>query len=369
MDAALGDDDFCLTLDGELTLVACNETFARWLGYSAAEALHGCSLAETLDPGSRPKLNLLQQRLNRGQVTIIELNHRTTAGAIVLARYHVLPPETLGPAQVHRIALGSDRQPSLDLLEEIIALKREREEQLEHLRELNRRLEQRNADLASLSHMVRHDVANSLNAIHLNATMLQLDQDDPAAVHEGTDEILGLCEHINGLLQGFISLADASRVSRDPIQANVADAAHAMLDLVVARWVDVPYQAHCQFDVPHVWTDPHHLRQVLENLLDNAFKYRDPTRPLLELRLATRRLGESVELTIADNGRGIPEDSRPDIFDLFRRVHSDAGPGEGIGLAIVKRLVEANGGTLSLESRSGHGSCFRILLPADPSVA
>jgi signal transduction histidine kinase len=112
-----------------------------------------------------------------------------------------------------------------------------------------------------------------------------------------------------------------------------------------------------------VSTDEGLLRQAVVNILDNAIKY---TPPGGTIRVAVRDQPGVAGIEVADSGPGIPADQRDKIFDRFYRVEKDrprdAG-GVGLGLAIAKWAVEANGGAIEVESREGRGSTFRIVLP------
>lgn len=103
--------------------------------------------------------------------------------------------------------------------------------------------------------------------------------------------------------------------------------------------------------------DPVLFEQALINLIDNAVKHGQPP---FEVR-AVRR-ADTVEITVADRGAGVPPGSEGKVFDKFFRA--SASPGVGLGLAVVRGLIEAHGGTITVENRDGGGACFRIALPA-----
>lgn len=108
-------------------------------------------------------------------------------------------------------------------------------------------------------------------------------------------------------------------------------------------------------------TDPRALRTVLENLLENAVKYSPPGSPI---EVDARMREGSLQITVTDQGRGIPEDEQEQIFDRFRR--RDGGPsgdGAGLGLYIARSLVQAQGGRIEVESTPDTGSAFRVVLP------
>ena len=129
--------------------------------------------------------------------------------------------------------------------------------------------------------------------------------------------------------------------------------------------------------LPKVMADPLQMRQLFQNLLANAIKYRDPGRaPAVTVRaepVQTDVAGSSPDsaswrISVADNGIGFDERYLDRIFAPFQRLHSRAEyEGSGIGLAICRKIVERLGGTITAHSRPGDGSTFVVTLPAAPS--
>ena len=118
-------------------------------------------------------------------------------------------------------------------------------------------------------------------------------------------------------------------------------------------------------DLPVVEMDPERVRQIVENLLSNALKF-SPSETTITL--GARRTDTEVEVTVADEGQGIPEDEIPRLFTDFGRTSTRPTanePSTGLGLAIVKRLVEAHGGTIGVKSDFGRGSEFSFTLPIE----
>jgi signal transduction histidine kinase len=102
--------------------------------------------------------------------------------------------------------------------------------------------------------------------------------------------------------------------------------------------------------------------QIFGNLLDNALKYLEPSRPGKMQITAEQNAGETV-FTIRDNGRGIAKEDMQKVFELFRRVGRQDVPGEGMGLTYVNTLVRRLGGRLWCESEPGVGSAFKFTIP------
>ena len=108
------------------------------------------------------------------------------------------------------------------------------------------------------------------------------------------------------------------------------------------------------------------VQQVLINLLENAVKYSDPESPL-EIRAKGSKL--TVEISIADRGRGLPEGEETKIFEKFYRAEKGKGGGAGLGLTICRAIVMAHGGRIWAERRENGGSIFRFTLPASGPTA
>lgn len=118
-------------------------------------------------------------------------------------------------------------------------------------------------------------------------------------------------------------------------------------------------------DVRHIISDRISLDQIFGNLFDNAVKYQQVGRPLqLSVKSYSHGYGR-VRIDVEDNGRGIGQQDLERIFELFRRAGEQDQPGEGIGLAHVRSLIRNLGGDITVESETGKGSTFRLILPSD----
>jgi len=122
--------------------------------------------------------------------------------------------------------------------------------------------------------------------------------------------------------------------------------------------------------VAPIWGDPRRLRQILGNLVGNAFKY-TPDGGLVQLAVAKDAATGGARITVADNGPGISPEHQARVFDRLYRVDPSRNRGTGgfgLGLAIAKQLVELHGGRISVESEPGHGAVFTVVLPAAPDA-
>lgn len=190
--------------------------------------------------------------------------------------------------------------------------------------------------------------------------------DSLRAIDEAADR---LTELVNDLLDLQRLKAGRLAIGREAVDLApiIADVIAAVEPSAAGRRVELAAAP----SLPPVLGDPRRLRQIVQNLLDNALKY-SANGSRVVVRLATRR--GNVELRVEDEGIGIPADQLTRVFDRFHRVDNSltrAIGGTGIGLAVVRELVEAHGGRVWAESAGpGHGSTFVVSLPAsDTPVA
>jgi len=116
-------------------------------------------------------------------------------------------------------------------------------------------------------------------------------------------------------------------------------------------------------DLPGAKGDATAIGQVFSNLIINALNYLEPGRAGL-LEIGGQIEGQMVQYWVKDNGSGMPAAARGRLFQVFQRFHPERAQGEGMGLAIVKRVVERHGGKIAAESEEGVGTTFRLTLPA-----
>lgn len=118
---------------------------------------------------------------------------------------------------------------------------------------------------------------------------------------------------------------------------------------------------HLELDTDYVEWFPVRLRHLLDNLLSNAIRFRDAEKGETRVLVALRVVGAQYELRVSDNGLGFSDDQRGAAFDLMHRMQHPRQV--GVGLAVVKLLVEESGGAVTVTSDEGYGSCVMITLP------
>ncbi|MEN6342809.1 MAG: PAS domain-containing protein, partial [Methanospirillum sp.] len=241
----------------------------------------------------------------------------------------------------------------------------EQKEAEEALREYAENLARSNEDLERFAYVSSHDLQEPLRSIVSFSQLLerryrgQLGQD----ADEYIDFIVEGGTRMQTLIQDLLAY---SRVNTTRQQIARTDAEDVFAEAV--RSLDVSLleaEATLTHDpLPVVMADPIQLAQVLSNLISNAVKFRKPDVPL-RVHVGARRLDGFWEFWVSDNGIGIEPEYFDRIFVIFQRLHTkETYPGTGIGLAIVKRIIDRHGGTVRVESTPGEGSTFFFTLPA-----
>ncbi len=183
------------------------------------------------------------------------------------------------------------------------------------------------------------------------------------------------CQELMSLVEGILDTAQVGQEVSSP-QGEVVSVAHIVHEALAACDPRIRQDYCLQVDVPEqltVWADQHHLRQVLHNLLSNAFKYAPKHTGITIRALQDKASASQVCIRVKDEGPGIPADEIPLLFGKFVRLKRDLSGnvrGTGLGLYICKQLVEAMQGQIWVESagKAGEGSEFCFLLPSVSSL-
>lgn len=299
----------------------------------------------------------------QGHLLALPLHHDTEVVGVVALVRHGSPFPADSPARLAPLLITCAG------LVRAIRNDRQRQEAEARIRQLNAELEERveqrtadlhaiNQELAEFAYVVTHDLKAPLRGIHQLSEWL--DQDHAKQLDAAGLRLLALMRqrvlHLQRLVDGLLACA---RVGRSP--EPVSRVATRELIRQVIAVLSPPLRVHFEVDdqLPVVEGNPERLHQIFQNLLDNAVKYLDKEEG--RIQVTARRDGGAWLFTVADNGPGIPKRYREKVFQIFQRLHPTGEvPGTGLGLTLVKRIVETRGGRIWIESEADSGTsvCF-----------
>jgi PAS domain S-box-containing protein len=219
--------------------------------------------------------------------------------------------------------------------------------------------------LATLAHELRNPLAPIRNGLQILDLIGSKDA-------ESVETRAMMDRQLTQMVRLVDDLLDISRISRNRLELRKAriDLAEVIAHAVEASRASIEQAGHLLLQrLPkepiQLIADSARLSQILSNLLNNSIKY---TKPGGRIELSADVDDREVVVKVIDNGVGIPAASLPHIFEMFAQVNSDVGQGGlGIGLTLVRRLVELHGGTITASSSgTGAGSTFEVRLPVDP---
>ena len=226
-------------------------------------------------------------------------------------------------------------------------------------------LERSNEELQRFAYAASHDLQEPLRTIISFSQLLErrytgkLDQD----ADEFITFIVEAGMRMQRLIEDLLRLSRVETTARPPVPTDAGRIATAVVRSMetLVREAGATVMAD---DLPAVMADPDQLVQVFSNLIGNAIKYRREDVPP-EVRISAERREGTVEFAVADNGIGIEAEYFDRIFVIFQRLHTrDEYDGTGIGLAVVRKIVERHGGRCWVESTPGEGSTFFFTMPA-----
>jgi light-regulated signal transduction histidine kinase (bacteriophytochrome) len=226
-------------------------------------------------------------------------------------------------------------------------------------------LKRSNRDLEQFAYVASHDLQEPLRMVASYTQLLaeryegQLDEKADRFIHYAVDGATRMQGLVNDLLA--YSRVGTRGGPRETVQSGevVAEVVQSLGQAIAQSGAEVVVDR-----LPTVTTDRTQLGQVFQNLIGNAIRFHGDAPPRVDI--AARLAGDFWEFCVADNGVGIDPQFHERIFVIFQRLHEwGRYPGSGIGLAIVKRIVERQGGRVWVESTAGNGARFCFTLPAD----
>lgn len=241
---------------------------------------------------------------------------------------------------------------------------------------VDRELRRSNHELEEFAHAASHDLQEPLRKIRVFTSRLELRMRERETVDpedlELLERVVSAANRMQTRIDDLLRLARVSRERPRPARVDLARLTAATFDELRGAWPGVDATLRLEpAEMPWVIEgDPALLELVLQNVLGNAFKYRDPDRALalvVRRSVAPSPAGDArpwITVRFEDNGIGFEPEYAERIFGAFQRLHGRTEyEGSGVGLSIARRIAERHGGTLRAEGRPGEGATFLLTLP------
>ena len=323
----------------------------------------------------RPLLEALPELLGQGFAELLEQVRRTGqpfvahempamlnhAGQLTTVYFNfVFQPLATEPGQLPAVVVvATDVSPQ-------VAARQQVAQANDELQAANQQLTRTNADLDNFIYAASHDLKAPIT--NIEGLLQALEEQLPPAVRQA-EQVRPLLRMMAGAVERFQKtigdLTDISKLQQAQTQpAEPVDLATLIEEISLDLAPALPPSMRLLVDVaacPTVSFAPKNLRSIMYNLLSNAVKYAAPGRPAV-VQLRSRRAADATLLEVQDNGLGLTEDQQTRLFGMFERLHNHV-EGSGVGLYMVKKIVENAGGTITVQSEPGVGSTFTVRLP------
>jgi PAS domain S-box-containing protein len=345
-----------LGLDHNAVCTFANPACTKMLGYTNASDIVGKKVSEfmrlpdTMDSAPEPAPAKIYNACKKGEKIHVDDDffYRNDGSAFPVEYWS------------HPITKGNDIVGAV-----VTFLNVEARKQFEQQREaLIKELELKNAELESFTYTVSHDLKSPLITIRSFAGLLKddINTGDKSAIEEDVDEIYFAAEKMQDLLDDLLELSRVGRITHEPGEVDLNQVVSEVIAVLKTKITGNNVRIEIQDKLPTVTGDFARLFEVILNLVENAIKYTsNRTIPVVKIR-CDQRDSEYV-VSVKDNGIGIQQPYLEKIFGLFERLDVSQ-EGTGIGLALVKRIVEFHGGRAWAESEGlDHGSTFYFALP------
>ncbi len=232
------------------------------------------------------------------------------------------------------------------------------------LRSQNEELVKINKELDSFVYSVSHNLRAPLMSVLGLLRLVQLENEDDKL---GLDHYFSMMQHsIHKLDETLKEILDYSRNARSELKSEKIDlqrlVEEAFEKMMYLQGSDQIKKSTKFENSAELYLDRYRMSVVLNNLISNSIKYMDNNKAASSIDIFANTNAERVEIVFRDNGIGIRQDLLPRVFDMFYRA-TEKSEGAGLGLYIVKESIEKMGGTISVDSRLGEGTTFKISVP------
>jgi signal transduction histidine kinase len=226
-------------------------------------------------------------------------------------------------------------------------------------------LEAKNKELDQYAYVVSHDLKAPLRGIDNISNWIEEDlgKELSPQLRKYLDMMKVRIHRLEGLIDGILQLAKIGRVKKTDERVDVKELLEGVIDLISPP---KEFEVTIEGAMPVLNTDKVRLEQVFSNLIGNAIKYNDKENG--KIIIGVRREGDFYEFSVSDNGPGIEPQYHDKIFKLFQTLQEkDAVESTGVGLSIVKKIIEDQKGTIKVMSEHGKGTTFAFTWPVESS--
>jgi len=225
------------------------------------------------------------------------------------------------------------------------------------------KIKKKSQELESFVYTVSHDLKAPLISIKGFSELLKASSRDRSEEKElhYLERVMANVDQTNRLIGDLLKLSRVGKTAEQPREVDTLSLAKKIVEELNLQFkIDHPKVRY--HNLPVIYTDELHLRQIFQNLLGNAYKFRDENKRL-EIEVGCTEKDNIYQFYVKDNGIGIDEKYLEDIFHIFRRLQEKKVEGTGAGLAIVKKIVETSGGKMWVKSAKDKGSTFYFTFP------
>jgi PAS domain S-box-containing protein len=354
---------FRAVTDAAVDAIVSADSFGRLLSWnSGAERMFGWRSEEVV---GRPLTVIIPERLRAlheaGITRVRQSGHSKLAGSVV----ELVGLRRDGGEFPVELSIGAWQGPDGLAFSAVLRDITERKQAEAALAAANRELERTNAELETLVYSASHDLKSPMVSLLGYLEYLKLDYGDVLGQEGGryVARISDCTLYMQRLIHDLIDLSRVGRTGADAVDVDLAELVGTIVDEAAAAQPQVGFRIG---RLPVVTGDPVGFRQLFTNLVENAVRHGG--RPDLTVTVEGRsRADGGLELSVRDDGRGIPPEHRERVFGVFERLDTPStGSGTGMGLAICRKIVELLGGSIGIHG--GRGTEVRIVLPAAVSA-
>ena len=333
-----------LTQNGEI--LKTNKAFQKFLGYTSLE-LEKLQVKDISIKEDYPESLAKMEGLNSGKIDFFSIKKR-----------YIRKDKSIFWAQTNVSAVRDENKNikyQVALIEDItdkLAIEREKEEILSNLKRSNK-------ELKDFAHIVSHDLKAPLRSMNALVTWLQEDCEPFSnnAIEENFQHLIKKIDKMDHLINGILKYAS---IDKGQYKKQKIDLSNLVNEIIDSIYIPDYISVKILDKLPTIKGDQFRLHQLFQNLISNAVKYADKKNGIVTI--SSKKNKSKYQFSIEDNGCGIEEKYHRKIFEIFQTL-DDNQSSTGVGLSIVKKILDMYGGDIFLESEKNVGTKFIFTLP------